>query len=453
MKTEVSDYLRVAAICLVALLFFVWPIPHTISLRQIVIFLLLPIVGYLAYKNHRNASTAVSLRALKAPVILLAAITLWMLIVAFFISEEIAWSLDEIRGVWGFALLAFLLGVLTSFSFDTTGIFSRKNILIVLLLVLLAHMLIIDLGYLYKLLTRGEINWRMRMAGFTYSDKATYLSNTLFAFLCSDAFFRLKYKTRYLPVNAPVLAVFFLLTVFSLYIEAYRFGTISMLVILTVAVLLYVKETRLLSKKTALLGVIFFSFIFSAGFLTLKNDPRWGTLIETIPLALDTENNRSWLDSEKYPYPTLQNGEQVKSSNYDRVAWFKEGLLLVGDNPLGVGFGRDAFEVGLKKKYNEGRGHSHSGFIDMAIGTGVPGVLLWVSLLGSLICVAFKELRRGRNFAALLMILVVSKFSFRMMVDSIIRDHMLQQFFFVVGVLSVMMLLDEGRGEGSEKDG
>ncbi len=433
--------------CLVALLFFIWPIPHTISIRQIVIFLLLPIMGYLAYNSYRSGSTAESLRALKAPVILLAAITLWMLIVAFFVSENTGWSLDEIRGVWGFALLAFLLGVLASFSFDTTGKFSRKTILIVLFMTLLAHVLYIDLSYVYKLLTGEEISWRMRMAGFTYSDKATYLSNTLFAVLCSEAFFRLKYKTRLLPVSTPVFILVFLATVFSQYIEAYRFGAISMIVILTVTVLLYISETRILSKKTAVLGLLFFAFIFSTGFVSLKNDTRWETMLETITIALDTENNRAWLDSGKYPYPTLQDGRQVKESNYERVAWFKEGLLLVGDNPLGVGFGRDAFEVGLKKKYNEGRGHSHSGFIDMAIGTGVPGVLLWASFLGSLLFIGFKAQKKGRNFAALLMLLLIVKFGFRMMVDSIIRDHMLQQFMFVIGVLSVMMLLEGGQEE------
>ena len=450
MNTVGSDYLRIAAMCLVALLFFIWPIPHTISIRQIVIFLLLPIMGYLAYNSYRSGSTVGSLNALKVPALLLTAITLWMHVVAFFISEDTDWSIKEIRGVWGSALLAFLLGIFTSFSFDTTGKFSRKKIFIVLFIVLIAHVLFIDLCYLYKLLAGGEINWRMRMVGFTYSDKATYLSNTLFAVLCSEAFFRLKYKTRYLPLSAPALVLFFLATVFSLYIEAYRFGTISMIVILTVTFFLYICETRILNKKTTLLGVLLFVFILSASFFTLKNDPRWGTLLETIPLALDTDNNRAWLDSEKYPYPKLQNGEQVKASNYERVAWIKEGLLLVRDNPLGVGFGRDAFEVGLQKKYNEGRGHSHSGFVDLAIGIGVPGILLWVSLLGSLLFIAFKAHKKGSNFAALVMVLVVSKFSFRMMVDSIIRDHMLQQFFFVIGVLSVMMILNEGRGDTDE---
>ncbi len=433
--------------CLVALLFFIWPIPHTISIRQTAIFLSLPLLGYLAYQSYRDGLAINSLVDLKVPVGLLLALTLWMLIVALFISEETAWSLDEIRGVWGFALLAFLLGGLTSFSFDMVGRFSRKTVLIVLFMALLAHVLYIDLSYVYKLLTGGDINWRMRMVGFTYSDKATYLSNTLFAVLCAETFFRIRYRVRFLYVNTPVLIFIFMATIFSLYIAAYRFGSITMLVILTVTFILYLRETRTFSKKTVVLVLLFLAVIFFAGFFTMKNDPRWGTLLETIPLALDTENNRAWLDSDKYPYPVLQDGGQIKASNYERVAWIKEGLLLVRDNPLGIGFGRNAFEVGLQMKYNEGRGHSHSGFVDLAIGIGVPGILMWVFLLGSLLFVSFKAHKKGSNFAALLMVLVVSKFGFRMMVDSIIRDHMLQQFMFVVGTLSVMMLLDQVRGD------
>ena len=288
----------------------------------------------------------------------------------------------------------------------------------------------------------------MEDGGLTYSDKATYLSNLLFAFLCAETYFRVTHRVRFLPGGTLVLLFCFMATIFSLYIEAYRFGIITMLFILSVTFCLYLLETRGFNKKTVVLGFLFLAFVSSVVFCNLKSDPRWETLLETIPLALDTEGNRAWLDPRHHPYPKLQDGRQVKISNYERMAWFKEGLLLVRDNPLGVGFGRSAFEVGLEKKYGKSRGHSHSGFIDMAIGTGVPGITLWLALLGSLIYLSFKVLRRDRSFAALLLILVVSKFGCRMMVDSIIRDHMLQQFMFVVGVLSVMMLLDEAGGEG-----
>ena len=444
-----SDYLRLAVLCMVSILYFVWPIPHTISLRQILFFLLLIITCCLAYKSYRRASTPVSLKELKAPAALLAALTLWMLIVAVFISDETARSLGEITSVWGFALLALILGGATAVSFDTNGKFTRRTLLTVLFLALLAHVLLVDLHYFYKILTGGVGSMRMLKVGLTYSDKATYLSNTLFALLSSEAFFRLKHRERYLPLSAPVLALSFLATLFSLYVEAYRFGTISMIVILIVAFLLYLHAggRHLLNRKTILLGAVILSVLFSSAYLNVKKDPRWESLIETVPLALDTENSRAWLDSEKYPYPKLSNGEQVIVSNYERIAWFKEGLTLVRDNPLGIGFGRDAFELGLQKKYGEGRGHSHSGFVDLAVGIGVPGLLLWLSLLGSLLFAAFRAHKKSMNFAALLMILLVSKFSFRMMVDSIIRDHMLQQFFFVVGVLCVMMLLDDGKGD------
>ena len=114
--------------------------------------------------------------------------------------------------------------------------------------------------------------------------------------------------------------------------------------------------------------------------------------------------------------------------------------MLVRQHPLGIGFGRSAFGHGLKAKYGEGSGHSHSGLLDLAIGVGVPGALLWLGLIVILMRLTWKQYRATHSYVALLLLLVLTDYGARMVLDSIIRDHMLQQFMFLTGLAAVMML-------------
>jgi O-antigen ligase len=163
-------------------------------------------------------------------------------------------------------------------------------------------------------------------------------------------------------------------------------------------------------------------------------------LAGTVSIAWDTEHYKAWQDNGRDGWPKLPSGERVDDSAYQRIAWLKEGLLLFKEHPYGIGFGRDAFGHGLKAKYGQGGGHSHSGLLDMAIGLGIPGVLLWLVFFSSLASVAGRQYRANRNYAALLLLLLLTDYGARMVLDSVIRDHMLQQFMFLAGLAAVMMV-------------
>jgi O-antigen ligase len=122
-----------------------------------------------------------------------------------------------------------------------------------------------------------------------------------------------------------------------------------------------------------------------------------------------------------------------------RISALKEGALLIVDHPLGIGFGRNAYGHGLEAKYGEkGLGHSHSGLMDLAIGTGIPGTILWLTFLVALFLVGWRRFREAPDYPPLLLMLGVGGYGFRMLVDSVIRDHMLQQFLLMAGLLAVL---------------
>src|SRR3989344_1633750 len=236
----------------------------------------------------------------------------------------------------------------------------------------------------------------------------------------------------------------------SLFAERMRNGMAVFVLMLLLAGLLWLLGQKQRLKKTGLvIGVLALVAVTLGGLglaVAIKGHTDLEKLIETAPIAWDTEHHRGWLDEKKYGLPLLSTGETVDPSAYQRIAWFKQGLLIIGEHPLGIGFGRNAYGHGIEAKYGVGAGHSHSGLLDLAIGIGVPGTLLWLGFFVSLMRLAWKRSRAAHSHAAILLMLLLLDFCARMVVDSVIRDHMLQQFMFLVSLAAVMMV-----AEGPEK--
>ena len=95
---------------LLSALFFIWPIPHTIAVRSLLLAANLILLLYLA----RSAEWEVWHIAPPHLILLYAGFTAWLLIGAVFVSKETAWSLGEIAGQWGTASVALLIGLLAA---------------------------------------------------------------------------------------------------------------------------------------------------------------------------------------------------------------------------------------------------------------------------------------------------------------------------------------------------
>ena len=436
-----------AGLALVGLLFFIWPIPHSTTVRDLLLVAVLGVGIYLV-RHARQPITFPD--ALRLPVVLIGLLTLWMLAVAVFISTETAWTLSEIKGQWLRALLALAAGALaaTAFAHDATG---ERRLVGVVCLALLFHVVAVDFTSIWIFLTEVLLNPDIeqkhlptRIAGLTGgSDKSNYLSNMMLYLLLAETFTRLAYRRTFLPVGNRVLALLLAITLFSIFVEAMRNGVIEVTLILLLLTAVFIHVTReRVNKRLLIAGVLsLLVLLVGLGYFNYRITPGWKTLVETVPIALDTDTHKAWLswNSGRHPLPRLEDGSEVGWSNYMRIARFKVGLELTREQPLGIGFGRNAFAHAVKIKYNEHQSsHSHSGLIDLAIGVGFPGTLLWIGFLFSLLRLAWGRTIGYRSYPALLLLLIVSGFGIRMIVDSIIRDHMLQQFFFLVGLFAVL---------------
>ncbi|MHB8743074.1 MAG: O-antigen ligase family protein [Sulfuricaulis sp.] len=438
--------LKIVGLTILGLLFFVWPVAHTVSVRDLLLVLNLVVFGRLAW-THGGSRAA--LRGLAIPVSLLVGLTAWMYFVAFFISSEMTWSLHEIASQWVRGLAALLIGAFVALSARQNPRFTHA-VLAVLLGVLALHILSVDYQAARGLLASGPLG---RMAGLTDGpDKSSYLTNLLFGLLLAELFFRVSYHQRVLPLSPAVLAAALALAAVSVIAERTRNGMIMLLLMLLLLAGIYWRERRDRISQLALAVGSIAMIVVALGGVALVASARQSSslagLIDTVPIAWDTKHHKVWRDVAQNSWPKLPNGTTVDVSVYERIAWLKEGLLLVRDHPLGIGFGRDAFGHGLQAKYGEGSGHSHSGLLDMAIGLGIPGALLWLGFFTSLARAAWRYRRAGANYAALLLLLWLTDYGGRMLLDSVIRDHMLQQFMFLTALAAVWMTdLDPEQGK------
>ena len=275
-----------------------------------------------------------------------------------------------------------------------------------------------------------------------YFEKFSFVNNTFAAILIAEILQRTIEKRRWLDLPNWLLGLSLLLVLLCSYWLRVRNGNLGLVFLIIVAGLMTLVRIRHRFRLRNLLLVLSIAGVGVLGIGTAfwKSDSRWQSFAETVPIALDTETHKAWLSRSIAPYPRLSNGAEVDPSNYERLAWIKEGLKLGWENPLGTGLNRNAFFDGLDRKYQMNGairgGHSHSGVVDFFIANGLPGLLLWFAFLLSLTILGWRTFTGTHMAMGLMLIFLISGFFSRSLVDSNIRDHVLQQFLFMVAVFA-----------------
>jgi len=435
---------------LTVLLIFIWPIPHTITLRDVLILLLGGVLGYLV----ATGGIIVKLpRSLRIALYSCLALVIWMVIVAVFLSGETAWSLGEVAGQWGMSLLTLALGAVSGMWLLESKQW-QATLLTMVFTALIVHVIYLDLYGLWEFVNTGELP--RRIGGLEDSlDKASLGAWLAGSLLMAEIVIRLTTKNRFLRINNIVLAGLVIAVLFGSYLAASRNGMIVLFLLMILSGAAYVMAVHPLARKRV--------FILLAGTVIVvpllatvlaRVDDRWQTFLQTIPIALDTKHNRNWLELDE-PLPTLPDGREVEDSNYKRIAWLKEGIILVLERPLGRGFGRQIFGHALKEKYavEKPETHPHSGLLGLAIGAGIPGALLWIAFCIFLIRFGYRGFIQTRSYASLALLLLTTGFAVATVLDSMMQDHMLQEFMFLAGLLAVLSATEamENRSPGTAR--
>ena len=420
-----------ALVLLFSIFLFILPVPGTIALRHVLMLCLLFLLAS-ACKKVLGRKTIVNSASLVLGVVLISA---WLYFQAIYISNETTWALRELRGQWLPASLLLIIGILLVATLNHAG-WDRSQILGFLSLSMLAQTLASVLMVMPAYIKTGTFpqgdTW------FTAGKlEISYWNNLLLVLLMVDGLSRWlsgRHLTN-LPTAVVVGGVF--LAIGSNLAFGARAGVIgSILLLLSIMTIVVWHERKRIHPKRLLMFVIVSAVsFFVIATLNYHLDSRWKTFKDSAVLAWSKGGGEAWLRPDVILSPTLATGEPAERSAYFRISWIRAGLDLVADYPLGVGYGRNAFGHALKKTNETRLGHAHSGIIDWTVGTGLPGLVLWLGLLGSLLALGLRRYFRKQDAVGLVLVFAVGGFFGRMLIDSINRDHMLMLFFLILGIL------------------
>lgn len=374
-----------------AILNAIWVLPGTIGLRYACLILGACLSFYPIYQARK---LLLQKRAL--PIWFLVALFGWATFHLFFLSQNKVLQLEEFSSIWKRAAIglwfAFGMG-LSIFRLDQQTNRSKwwqLSYWIIFYCGLLAPTLI----YLIKvLLAMYGQQWGIQIpqsiqmyvgAHSVYMAKTAYVAFCLPALAVALGMLLQNIQNhRWLSLGN----IFYILTIPAVFIVFYlenikngvAYGT------LLIAIFLFCLLATLF-KGHWFLKIILGACLVTASifFISkhLEQNTSWRTFAADTKIALDINQYQQWKYSGARGYPNNALGVPVSVTNYERVSWAKVGIKLIEQNPLGYGLIERSFGRQAKVSWPDSLLHqSHSGWIDLTLGIGIPGAIL---LLGAL---------------------------------------------------------------------
>ncbi len=416
------------------------------ALRNLIVLALLLVVIF----SVRRWGGGAWLGQARIPLIVLGVLQLWLFLIALVLSPDPSDALREWIGEWFRASLVFLIGLASGRLLASEARVSRSlaavaGVMIVLPLAVLA---LIHCAFAIKYYTPQSYT-AIYFGPSDHRANITYVVALAMPVILADLYERLCSYRRLLPIpswGSVVLLFLFLATVLT---SSTRNGILVVVVFIGGWCAWVV--LRLISAGRVRLGLMVSLLISSVvlGGMVFSNmlDSRWERLVDTVEVARDYEQHTAWYKFPEEPLPRTSSGNPVDESAYLRIVFAMEGTQLLMDNPWGTGLGRDAFKVLVARKYKGANvSHTHIGILGFALSAGLFGLAILIVFLVVLGRVGQRE-AAGGGMIGLVLLLTVCIFSLRTLIDNTLRDHILEQFMLVVGLLLATSVSTKGTGQ------
>jgi O-antigen ligase len=412
---------------------FIFSLSHAIALRK----LLLLIAFLIAFKFFWEALLKKP-KPLLSAVLIFVLLQVWMLVIAGAISNQPFASFSEWKGQWLPAFMSFVVGIglartLTLSKLKDPRVVVVMSILIPITIYLCVNAMVIVHDWILAgrfLPNLGGISDHHGISG--------YLVALLEPILFADMLSRLVKGNRLLPVPGWVISAILIFAVCTLIATTNRNGILIMFLTFILGAAMMISEIRKIysPKKIITFVLATIVFILAIALVAYKIDPRWQNFIETVPFAWDIDHDFLWLNGDGTNFPLTPSGKQVDISEYSRIAWAHEGWRMLMAHPWGMEIARDTFhKLELAKYGHAGMAHSHNSWIDFGLEVGIPGLLLWGWILLLMAQFGWRTWRTHKEPLGLALAVLAIMFAVRGLLDSIFRDHELEQFMLIAGLL------------------
>lgn len=377
-------------VVLFAILYAIWILPETTALRHICL-----VIGAVLGLYEIIHFRALLMRRAAIPVWLLLGLFVWATFHLLFLSSNFDLQLQEFTSIWKRVALGTIFALGLGLAFTQIEPQKRRDYWPLFYLGLLAPTLIYIAKYL---LSHHGKAWGFNIPEYLdlhYSANTYYIAKTSYVCLC-----------------LPTLAVALGQLLQSIRNHVW-FSRVNIIYALTIPAVIFVFSGENIKNGivySGLLILIFAFFVLTADFKKhwvakvalaasialmgsvflmnhIQKNESWKTLILDAKVALDTDTYDHWKCFGAKGYPNNELGKMVSVTNYERIAWGKIGLTLVPENPLGYGMIEQSFGHLTKQKWPEScLRQSHSGWLDLALGMGIPGLVLVLgALIGSMV--------------------------------------------------------------------
>lgn len=380
MKCQFLDHILLAFLAIIAAgLLAIWPVPHTIAIRNILLiigfFLSLPVI----WRSRRLFTITKYL-----PIIFIGLLFLWLLIHYHFFSWDPAAQLNEFKSVWLRAFLAACIALALALLVPL-----RQSWMYAIYLGIISPVLIYFYSYIQLALQSQQ--WiHLNFPGLVDHKIVLGYAGILFIATALSVFLHwLSYKSINKYQRGLVgffLLVGVVLSLISFVLVNTRNGIGAFIILLSVWVFVYFIQSVKLKKYTMPLAILIM-ITGMAGYGVhkhLKFNQQWNTFMEDVVIGHQIDEYPHWQNNSK-GYPNNSVG-MVNVSTYERTALATAGIRYLNQYPLGAGVLGDSLKRMAAKNGVESHSlrFSHSGWIDLTLAIGIPGFLLiLLSMLSS----------------------------------------------------------------------
>ncbi|MDZ4252755.1 MAG: O-antigen ligase family protein [Sulfuritalea sp.] len=301
-----------------------------------------------------------------------------------------------------------------------------------LVIALVSHIVLVAIFQYWQWQTLGH--WPFGVMPFAERDYQSTLNGFLIALLLADRLSLLIAGSA--PLNFSTGVTWGLL-IFALGADVLlraRNGTLVSIVLLVTAVAILVSDFRCKRRRVSRI-VLAVGFAALMGGMSVSNDSRWQGFSESVVIGIES-NSFFWMTGDPNQLPLTPSGNPLEQSAYARVAWARQAVEAIARKPLGIGYGHDAFGRAIEEKYgHKGMGSSHSGWLDVALGIGIPGLALLLALGIATVVAGWRRFRYLNDGFGLLLAVSVFGYFLRCLLDGHFSGWRLALFSLIVGLL------------------
>jgi hypothetical protein len=375
---------------LFSILFAVWALPETILVRN----LCLSLGGCIGiYQAYYYRTFLASKKAI--PIYLISALFIWITIHLLFLTSDFALQYTEYRSIWKRSFMGIIFALGFGLSIANVSSKARKGAWIIFYIGLLLPTLIFFLKFgllYYEKISGADISpyWHIYIAKTAYMGFCTPVLAVALGQIYSGIT-----RGKWLTWANLVYSFTIPAVLFVFYTENIKNGVLYsfLFILIFIGVVVYkyfktapVKIGLLMGALTLLSGILIKQHI--------NANHSWQTFFADARVAIQVDNNDAWrVCGAPLGLPKNAMGEQVSDTNYSRIAWGINAAKLIIKYPLGYGLVERSFgHVGRKVWPDSCLSQSHSGWLDLTLGLGIPGIAL---ILGAIVgCLRYLALTK-----------------------------------------------------------